>query len=1147
MDTHILNILGEINAMTINRYAKVKELYKQSVMEDIFLKDASDKDDLDELEKELAGELPKIPQKKPIIPSEKALTTKKVPGKNPMEELEMELTSKLPTEEPSKTVTEPAVKEKEDPYYVVMPGTKKPEGPNLSFSFNPKQYTESKSLAKKCPVCNYENRPVTDPNLTACKKCKKLYNRMKKKVDYYGITPEQAIIATSKESKYNYSKEMLKTIYDSQGITPITVKHIEEVVSPSLGKTIEDIVDRLNSEKDEKTGELSLDKHGIPIPLKRSVVEETKWLAQALRLSPRAFQEKIDEYNSEKRGKDLVRPIPSTDIISDVPGKRYKETYLSIWNKEQIKKVFTDNGWVKELEKILQNEKIEKVKTGVQRIVDSIEDAKSKKETIEEELAIIDRESPDSKHLKLLNAFRKATPEQAVMLEKKYKVTRKMLEGRYGKEFGRLERLKEMKKRLLENISKNIATLEERYEKRRLQYFELLEEQGHKFNFDAEIEAKKNNAELSELEKELTKKDDNEDDSTPSEGDELEKELTSRLNTLHQLLRFSAPFKPEPHQMGLFGDEPEKEEDPREKLKRLLDPSETGNVGLLSQPPRLPEPEKLEPKFTPIHEKTEPIRLKPEKTITEPFGTIKGKYTVSFISTNPATKEKKALKGTFQYTPGARSKNVEEALKKTITNKYRALLVETHGIGPGSYVKVVVSDPETNTKAYSFSISKDGEMEWRGTGVEDRRIKELLLKNQPDIRNMLNMGLITLNDLEIVDNKLVEKKELELGYVPPPAHEAPKAMPDKPREPITKRIPKQKRIDDLRRKKDLGIIKEEEIDELNELEIIEKDMARIKELHIKENLTPEEETELADLETLHEDVKFKPRTMQFIEPAEHESKEFTRECPYKGCGAKISEDAKTCWKCKSPITKNEIRKVTKRKIKMTKERPVKDPITGKVTMEEYVTYPPIHSLVTITTDDSGKPLSARCEKLNVTYKPTGGFVEVPAFPEIMKEIKKSEEVKNLRKVLGDIEKNPKYTAEQKEIAKKRVAAKIKPIYEGMVAGERGEDSPWKTIKDTIPKAGLPTGACKSCPGEIEAPFEEACAEIKAVLKSLEGVFPSGYEVWDYEKVRNVKEEPKEPKSMNRYDPHWVSEKAPDANDGKYASRFNSIMKLYLMD
>jgi hypothetical protein len=219
-----------------------------------------------------------------------------------------------------------------------------------------------------------------------------------------------------------------------------------------------------------------------------------------------------------------------------------------------------------------------------------------------------------------------------------------------------------------------------------------------------------------------------------------------------------------------------------------------------------------------------------------------------------------------------------------------------------------------------------------------------------------------------------------------------------------------------------------------------------------------------------------------------------------------------------------------RRIKVPKERIVKDPTTGQMVTEEYTIFPPIHSLVTITTDDDGKPQSAHCEKLNVTYKESGGTKEVPAFPSIMKEIQGA---------LDKIQKDPKYTPEQKENAKERAKA----IYERKVSEKESNTSPWKTIRPKKPQAGLPRDACENCPAEVMAPFVGACDEISVALKSLdpEQKLPYGYVVWDYEKVRSIKE------STEPVRHPWVTEKVPEADDGKYASRFDTIMKLYLAD
>jgi hypothetical protein len=1072
-----------------NSHTRIKELYKQSVARDL-LKTATEEEDL---ERELTGKppiskVPKLPEKK------------QVSEKTTLEDLEKELLGNLPT--PEKTIV-PVKKEK--PF--VMPSTKKPEGPQTSFQFEPKKYTPQEALAKECPLCHFKNRPIL---LTECKKCKNLYGRMKRKEDRYDVSPQQAIQTLSAETSYGYS--VLKKIYDNQGLTPITIADIQPV-DPSLNKQVEDMLwYRFNVQKDENK-QPKTDKSGLPVPLAKPIYYTSKQLGLGLRLTPELFTQKIDEYNAGKKEKDWIKPAYSADVISDVPGRRYKATYLSIWNWAQVKPVFAE--WIKELEeKIIPEEKVERAKGSIQRITEALESSKSQQETIEEELKILAKDAPNKKFLRLLRAFRQASPEEIDSLKKKYKVTREMLEKKYGKELDYFVKLVEHRQTILGKISKKRSELQKRLEQRKSWLFKLLEQQGYKFNIDTEIAEKEKDDELKELEAELGGTTSEEQE----EVSELEKELTSRLNVLHSLLRFSAvPFGPK--QLGLFGDEPEEEEG------KFLEPK----VKELFQKPFEPvQGPRQEPEEKPIIPELKPEIIKPKKIIHDPFGTTKGRYKIYFISFDPATKEKKNLNGVFEYTPGARSKNVEEALKKRVTDKFNTLLVETHGLTPGSYVKAIVSDPALNTNTYSFNIDKDGKMVWHGTKVEDRRRKQKLLEYQPDLKLQWVNGLIKIDDLVEVDGKLIEKERLEKGYISP-EEEKPKAKQIE-RSEIIKRVPKPKRIDILRKKKELGIISEDEISELNELEIAQKDQERIEELSAKKDLTSEEKLELENLKNLYEDTEFSPSEKPIPEATELSSKEFTRKCPYPGCGAKVPDNAEMCWKCKSPIAKNELRKVVVRRVAkrelITKQ--VRDPITNQITMEpeEKVTVFPIHSLVTLTTDDDGKPVSARCEKLSVSYKETGGTKKVPAFPKIMKEIQSA---------IDKINKDPKYTAEQKEKAK----SKINEIYQRKVTEQSGE-SPWKTIKPKTLQAGLPRDICEDCPGEIKAPFEGACGDINAVLKSLDPneKVPYGYTILDYEKARHIAEAPEKTHRP------WTTDKMPDAKDGKFA-RFDSIMKLYL--
>lgn len=1104
--------------MTTNRRARIRELYETTVMEDLLQKEAGD---LEELERELAAEpgAPKTPEKGETV-----------------EDLEKELASLSP--EGTEDEPEPP---KPPEKRIVMPGSIKPgteEAEQRRFTFVPKTYTPHAILVKTCPVCFFKNRPITLPE---CKKCKNLYNRMRRKTDFYKRSPEDAVRELSAETSYAYN--ILKKIWNTLGVTPLTTENVEEFDNPSLSKQVEDMLwYRFNAERDEKTGEPKTDERGLPIPLRKPLYYSTKQLALGLRLTPELFVQKIDEYNTGKDEKDWVRPAYSADIVSDRTHKqwgRYKATYLSIWNWQRTKPAFAE--WIRELEeKILPMEKTERTRASIERMETALEDSKSQLETAREQLKLLD-ETPSRKYLKLLQAFREATDAQRALLEKKYKVTQDKLEKAHGRELDYLLKQRELQREKAAFILESRKKLQEKLEKRKEWLFKLYEKKGYQFTVEKEVAAKEKEAEFKELEAEFGGA-----GTMTTEEEELEQELIgmARIRELDRLLKLSAkPFQP-----GLFGDEPEPSDDPHEKLRKMLDPSGRGTPLFQGPQPTPemepePEPEPVEPEMGPFPERGA-VPLKPRRTYKDPFGTVKGRYQISFSAVDPVTKEKKTLRGRFEYTPGARSKNVEEALKKRITDKFQALLVSEHGLGPGTYVKALVTDPETRTKPYSFKIGEGGEMVWFGAAVEERRRKRELLEYQPELKSMWVNGLITLDDLVEVDGKLVEKEVFEKGYVEPPAQKLLKPKEFKPVDPHVSVIAPKKRIDMLRRKEEAGIITEDEKFELHNLEDIERDMARIEELSAKEVLTPEEEKELAELRDLHGKVEFDPsiRAKEVPESGEREPVEFTRMCPYQGCGAKIPEDARTCWKCKSPVAQNEIRKSVMKRIWKKEVVEVKNPTTGQVEYEEVSKSWPVFSLVTIKTDKRGRPVAARCEKLRANRPKVK--TKGPLFPDIME---------SLQKALGKIEKDPKYTPKQKQHAKDR----LKELYEKKVEEEQSGAAAWGTVDSYKTRAGLPHDVCEDCPGVVKAPFEGACDEIRVVLQSMgvkvkeEPLTPEEqkkrdknderYTIEDYEKVRQVKEDPERARRP------WVTEWMPDrpekddADDGRFAR----IMELYL--
>jgi len=193
------------------------------------------------------------------------------------------------TLETPETPEEPKPQEKPEDY-VDMPNVK----------LDGFKYSPGEVVAKVCPVCGYENRPVY---LHQCKNCARIYKSLEKAKAQiqnnpnYTFNEDEFLRAIADRFRYVDEQE-LRQIYHNKGITPLGQKDIYSV-QPSERKKLEDIMDyRLNVKM--RNGKPILHKKtGLPIPLENKKFFTTKEITEALHLSPEKFRELIAEHNSE--------------------------------------------------------------------------------------------------------------------------------------------------------------------------------------------------------------------------------------------------------------------------------------------------------------------------------------------------------------------------------------------------------------------------------------------------------------------------------------------------------------------------------------------------------------------------------------------------------------------------------------------------------------------------------------------------------------------------------------------------------------------------------------------------------------------------------------------------------------------------------
>jgi len=254
-------------------------------------------------------------------------------------------------------------------------------------------------------------------------------------------------------------------------------------------------------------------------------------------------------------------------------------------------------------------------------------------------------------------------------------------------------------------------------------------------------------------------------------------------------------------------------------------------------------------------------------------------------------------------------------------------------------------------------------------------------------------------------------------------------------------------------------------------------------------------------------------------------------CPYKGCGATIPANATTCWKCKSPIAGELVKqKVVDKSFFKAIERKVRDPETGEEEIVEGKVKVPRFMLVTLRLGLDGKPVSAKCQKLQM--RKGSRATKAPTFPDIYDKAK--EMVQEKLKEPGISDKEMKHVKDDLPLIYKDLAEQM------IEAGEMPKRPIWIYPKGYKPSVGLPTTPCETCPKEVkitEENFDDLCDEIRVAVKSL--TKPSR-RVWDYKDVRLVTDTELE-KGVGKQ--KGTESKPWYLADDKKVSRFDRIVKL----
>jgi len=317
--------------MPMKRRDSIKAIYNQIVSNDIFVSLAAEEDLTDEERAELEEQLRKLQEQQEELEREQAELTEEpdeseMPDE-PAEPEELEEVFDDLKEAPSPDAT-PAPEEPEEEIpedeKVEMPG--KLEKGQITWVETEgglgmlKKYSPNAVLAKTCPVCNFQNRPIY---LEECQNCIKVFQRLKKyiaikKRQNKAFTPDMAFEELAPRYKY-LGPNALREIYETRGITKL--QEINELPTTPR-KQLEDILwYRLNVERDPTSGEPKLDKRGKPIPLENRKYYSTAEMTEALHVSPELLRSMVAEYNAKiidnlpPEAQDFIKKDDNGEIV----------------------------------------------------------------------------------------------------------------------------------------------------------------------------------------------------------------------------------------------------------------------------------------------------------------------------------------------------------------------------------------------------------------------------------------------------------------------------------------------------------------------------------------------------------------------------------------------------------------------------------------------------------------------------------------------------------------------------------------------------------------------------------------------------------------------------------------------------------------
>jgi len=1115
--------------------------------------------------------------------------------------LEEKTQKDIPEEEKPKSEEEPfespelpgQLREVEYPKQTSMfPGSEK----DLPFV---KRYAPSSSLFTECPVCKSKVDPIEKPKggknfiyREECPKCKQLYNKIMKLMEEHGLSEAEAINAARTK---RYDINILKTILDSGGSSNILETPIQQDLTPSIGKRVEDALRfRLNVQKDAK-GNIKTDPQGFPIPAYPPKFMTTHQLAKQLRWHPdhlvsfleekgfspipiggigsadmpsRAPLEK-DQTENERRLralqlllkriknpqvvlKDLQEELqhlnveysklqapggpgtpglnprhPSaTELPPEVREERMNAIKRSIIPiKKKIRDIQEEmrggvgnkkleneiEQEIKQLESTIKEENVpgkERFKTSWYNIwnMDAIKDAIKERELeIENIIRPLEKVQYFGRKAKYYEQAVGKFKEQVERLTKEKEQLKDNLEVTERKAFQLLFKYrnadekskKTLSTQILKTIGFNAETLEKSYGKDLDRYIRLQQlkstqiETAERKIVESEERAKDYTDKFVELTGDMGFEWVDEKGNKIRDKETLLAEITKNLDQrTEEIPPKEASVKLAGKQLSLFEEE--------EEL-----PSGGGTLFFGTDPKKQSEelaPEEPEPE---IEEPVEPTPETPDESQWT-FGLVSGMYYYRIHGVTPTGEDLK-YSGRFQFTPGHKFESANRAVASKLPS-----LVAKHGIAEkeGAKFKITIKSPKKRSQTFSFHI-EEGAPKWHGS----RMVKTKLLDKFPDLKKLWSAGMLSIDDIVEFDGKLYDIHDL-----------------GKSQESERKVFPRA-----------TVIVPPTLEEQIKQIEIDLQD----------ESLAPEDrkrlESELSRLQIRlerrkgplistdeEEEEKFTPRKRRELkEITPREPVEFTAKCPYEGCDASIPEDAKSCWKCKSPIgTSETTHKVVSDTMRMEKEVEVTDPVTQEKHKETKVFFVPQYSLITIELDTEGKPRSAKCESVPEIKRPYSGGRRDPTFKKLWTKTEKQ-----LAILLAD----PKISEKKKEELK----TKKDFIYEWFVKKQKEEGKidenkePWRTP----PAVGAPTKPCKKCPKKVLGPFDEqklkqVCPEIAKAIKSLSKPVAG---VEDYAKMRLVTE--KELKRDVDKGTKGIESKPWYLADDKKASRFDKIKAL----